>query len=137
MRAIVVTASLLGLLLVAAGAYGGHGAIALEKQAQWHSAFVYGFAHTLGALLAAASPLRTSLKYAAGWAMITGVLLFSGLQILTLILGGIPMTPTPLDQLGFLVPAGGVAFIAGWLLLGLSGLAPALRDEAAPSTDER
>jgi uncharacterized membrane protein YgdD (TMEM256/DUF423 family) len=69
--------------------------------------------------------------------MIAGVLLFSGLQILTLVLGGIPMTPTPLDQLGFLVPAGGVAFISGWLLLGLSGLRPALSDEDGPSTDGR
>ena len=39
------------------------------------------------------------------------------------------MAPTPLDSLGMLVPVGGVAFITGWLMLGLSALMPRRQDE--------
>jgi len=129
MRAIVVAASLVGLLLVAAGASGGHGVVPLEAQERWQSAFIYGFAHTLAAIVAASLPFRHYLQYAAAWAFMLSVVLFSGVQIGKIMLGGIPMTPTPLDQLGFLVPVGGVAFITGWLLLGLSALLTRRSDE--------
>lgn len=122
MRAIVVAASLLGLLLVAAGAAGGHGVVPLEAEGRWQSAFVYGFAHTLAAIVAAALPFRHVLQYVAGWSFVISVLMFSGVQIARIMLGGIAMSPTPLDQLSFLVPVGGVAFIMGWLMLGLSAL---------------
>lgn len=122
MRAIVVAASLVGLLLVAAGASGGHGAVPLDAQARWQSAFIYGFAHTIAAIVAASLPFRHILQYFAGWAFVLSVVLFSGVQIGKIMMGGIAMSPTPLDQLGFLVPAGGVAFIMGWLMLGLSAL---------------
>lgn len=128
MRAIVVAASLLGLLLVAAGASGGHGVVPLEAQARWQSAFVYGFAHTLAAVLAAIMPFRNTLQYVAGWFFVLSVVLFSGVQIAKIMLGGIAMAPTPLDSVSFLVPAGGVAFITGWLMLGLSALMPRRRD---------
>jgi len=129
MRAIVVAASLVGLLLVAAGASGGHGVVPLDAQARWQSAFIYGFAHTLAALLTAVMPFRNTLQYVAGWFFILSVVLFSGLQIAKIMLAGIAMAPTPLDSLGMLVPAGGVAFIMGWLMLGLSALMPRPRDE--------
>ena len=38
MRAIIVAASLIGLLLVAAGAGGGHGVVPAEALARWHTA---------------------------------------------------------------------------------------------------
>jgi uncharacterized membrane protein YgdD (TMEM256/DUF423 family) len=129
MRSIVVAASLLGLLLVAAGASGGHGVVPLEAEARWHSAFIYGFAHTLAAIVAAGLPFRHYLQYAAAWFFILSVLLFSGVQIGKIMLGGIATTPTPLDQLSFLVPLGGVAFITGWLLLGLAALLTRRSDE--------
>ncbi len=122
MRAIVVAASLLGLLLVAAGAGGGHGVVPVEALSRWQSAFVYGFAHTLAAILAAAMPFRHVLQYVAAWSFVLSVVLFSGVQIAKIMLGGIAMSPTPFDQVSFLVPAGGVAFIMGWLMLGLSAL---------------
>ena len=129
MRAIVIAASLLGLLLVAAGASGGHGVVPLEAQGRWQSAFIYGFAHTLAALLAAIMPFRNPLQYVAGWSFVLSVILFSGVQIAKIMLGGIAMAPTPLDSLGMLVPVGGVAFILGWLMLGLSALMPRRQDE--------
>jgi uncharacterized membrane protein YgdD (TMEM256/DUF423 family) len=128
MRALIVAAALLGLLLVAAGAAGGHAMVPLEATGRWHSAFLYGFAHTLAAMIAAILPFRNFLQYAAGWSFVISVPLFSGVQIGKIMLGGIAMTPTPLDAVSFLVPVGGVAFIAGWLLVGLSA-ATAQRQE--------
>jgi uncharacterized membrane protein YgdD (TMEM256/DUF423 family) len=125
MRALIIAASLLGLLLVAAGAAGGHSSVPLEAASRWQSAFLYGFVHVLAATLAAVMPFRSRLQYAAGWAFIVSVPMFSGVQIGKIMLGGIAMTPTPLDGMSFLVPFGGAAFILGWLLLGLSAaLAP-------------
>ena len=125
MRALIIAASLLGLLLVAAGAAGGHNAVPLEAMSRWQGAFLYGFVHVLAAAVAAILPFRSRLQYASGWAFIVSVPMFSGVQIGKIMLGGIAMTPTPLDGLSFLVPFGGAAFILGWLLLGLSAaLAP-------------
>jgi uncharacterized membrane protein YgdD (TMEM256/DUF423 family) len=125
MRALIIAASLLGLLLVAAGAAGGHNSVPLEATARWQSAFLYGFAHVLAAAVAAMLPFHSRLQYASGWAFIVSVPMFSGVQIGKIMLGGIAMTPTPLDGLSVLVPFGGAAFILGWLLLGLAAaLAP-------------
>ncbi|MEQ1609257.1 MAG: DUF423 domain-containing protein [Hyphomonadaceae bacterium] len=121
MRALVVASALLGLLLVAAGAAGAH-AVPIEANRQWQSALLYGFVHTLAAIAAAILPFRNLLQFASGWAFVLSVVLFSGMQIGKIILAGIPMVPTPLDNLTFLVPIGGVAFIVGWLLLGLSAV---------------
>ena len=121
MRAIIVAAALLGLLLVAAGAAGAH-TVPVDANRQWQSALLYGFVHTLAAGVAAMLPFRGWLKLASGWAFVLSVVLFSGVQIAKIMLGGIAMSPTPFDQVGFLVPAGGVAFIMGWLMLGLSAL---------------
>lgn len=120
MRALIIAASLLGLLLVAAGAAGGHSFVPLEMASRWQSAFMYGYVHVLAAIAAAILPFRNRLQYASGWAFIISVPLFSGVQIGKIMMGGIAMTPTTLDGLTILVPFGGGAFIVGWLLLGLS-----------------
>ena len=122
MRALIVAAALLGLLLVAAGAAGGHSMVPSDAAARWQGAFLYGYAHTLAAMIAAILPFHNLLQYAAGWAFVLSVPLFSGVQIGKIMLGGIATTPTPLDSVSFLVPVGGVAFISGWLLLGLSAI---------------
>lgn len=119
MRAIIVAAAFLGLLLVAAGAAGAH-TVPIDANRQWQSALLYGFVHTLAAVAAAMLPFRGWLKLASGWAFVLSVVLFSGVQILKIMMAGIPVVPTPLDGLTFLVPIGGVAFIVGWLLMGLS-----------------
>lgn len=139
MRAIIVASALLGLLLVAAGAAGAH-AVPIEANRQWQSALLYGFVHTLAAIVAAILPFRNLLQFASGWAFVLSVLLFSGVQIGKIMLAGIPTVPTPLDNLTFLVPIGGIAFIVGWLLLGLSAaMSPGPRrpaDEDHPVDEE-
>ena len=119
MRALIIGAALVGLLLVAAGAAGGH-TIALDMTSRWQTAFMYGYVHVLAALVAAILPFSGWMHKAGGWAFLLGVPLFSGVQIGKIMLGGIAMPPTPLDALTLLVPFGGAAFIIGWLLVGLS-----------------
>lgn len=119
MRALIIGAALVGLLLVAAGAAGGH-TIALDMATRWQTAFMYGYVHVLAALAAALLPFRGWMARAGGWAFLLGVPLFSGVQIGRIMMGGIAMTPTPLDNLTLLIPFGGAAFILGWLLVGLS-----------------
>lgn len=120
MRALIIGAALVGLLLVAAGAAGGHTLVPLEMATRWQTAFMYGYVHVLAALVAAMLPFSGWMHKAGGWAFLLGVPLFSGVQIGKITLGGIAMTPTPLDNLTLLVPFGGAAFIIGWLLVGLS-----------------
>jgi uncharacterized membrane protein YgdD (TMEM256/DUF423 family) len=119
MRAIIVAAALLGLLLVAAGAAGAH-TIPIEATRQWDSALLFGFVHAIAAIIAATLPFRSILQLISGWFFVLSVVLFSGVQIGKIMLGGIPVHPTPLDGFTFLIPIGGVAFIVGWLLLGLT-----------------
>lgn len=119
MRALVVAASVCGLVLVAAGAIGAH-AVPVEATGRWDGALLYGFVHTLAALVAALLPFRTRIQLASGWAFMAGVVLFSGVQIAKMMSAS--NGASPFDALTMLVPVGGLAFMAGWLLLGLSAL---------------
>jgi uncharacterized membrane protein YgdD (TMEM256/DUF423 family) len=122
MRALVVAASILGLLLVAAGASGAH-SIPIAEVRQWDNALLYGFVHTLAAIAAVLLPFRNRLQLASGWAFVAAVVLFSGEQIGKQLWAGMAgASSTPLDGLTMLIPIGGVAFIAGWLLMGLAAL---------------
>jgi uncharacterized membrane protein YgdD (TMEM256/DUF423 family) len=132
----MIAASVCGLLLVAAGAVGAHLLAAQEiwppveeplatpryvfPQHQWDSALLYGFVHTLAALVAALSPLGARLKLASAWTFVAGILLFSGIQIGSILLSKPLGGPSPIDGLSMLIPAGGIAFMAGWVLLGVA-----------------
>ena len=119
MRSQVFAAAVCGLLLVATGAIGAH-AVPADLSGRLDGALLFGFVHTLAALAVALLPLPGRLRLASGWMFLAGVVFFSGVQIATL------LTQTdrasPFDALGMLVPVGGVAFMAGWGLLGLAAL---------------
>jgi uncharacterized membrane protein YgdD (TMEM256/DUF423 family) len=119
MKTLVIAAAVCGLGLVAAGAAGAH-MIPVEDADRWDGALLYGFVHTLAALAAALAPMRGRLSAASGWAFLAGVVLFSGIQIARMMTaaGGV----SPFDALTMLVPVGGIAFMAGWVLLGLAAL---------------
>jgi uncharacterized membrane protein YgdD (TMEM256/DUF423 family) len=106
-------------MLVAAGAIGAH-AVPVEATGRWDGALLYGFVHTLAALGAALLPFRSRLQLASGWAFIAGVVLFSGVQIAKMLSASEGVSP--FDALTMLVPVGGLAFMSGWVLLGLSAL---------------
>ena len=109
--------SLLAGLAVAAGAFGAHALRArLEPRLLevWETASRYQMYHAL-ALLAVAwlcerNPGR--LPRGAGLAFLAGIALFSG-SLYAMALSGITV-------LGAITPLGGVAFLTGWVLLGIS-----------------
>jgi uncharacterized membrane protein YgdD (TMEM256/DUF423 family) len=116
-RRLFALGALLGLLGVAAGAFGAHAlrdALTPELLDIWKTAVLYHLVHAV-ALLAAASaanrwPSRAST--AAGWLFFAGIIVFSGsLYALSL---------TGLRGLGAVTPIGGLAFLAGWACLAWS-----------------
>ena len=119
MPQLVVLAAFLGLLLTIAGAVGAH--VIGADDPSWNSAMLFGFVHTLAALVAAALPLAGRLKLAAGWAFLAGVLLFSFALIAR---SGVRSLAAgdPASWLAMSAPVGGLSFMAGWLLLALAGL---------------
>lgn len=117
-RFLLVAAGVLGAVGVALGAFGAHGLQAsLAERGMthaWESAARYQMLHVV-ALLAAAAWVRVARGAAvnrvvwAGRLWCAGILLFSG-SLYWLAAGG----PR---WLGPVTPLGGVAFIAGWLLV--------------------
>ena len=119
----LLAAGLLGLSGVALGAMGAHAlkATLLERgtAVAWETAARYHIIHAV-ALLAVAGWLRIDAEIPrtlANWIVrswVTGVGLFSG-SLYWLAIGG----PR---WLGPVTPLGGVALMAGWLLIALAGL---------------
>lgn len=113
-RAFFFFGAILGALGVAAGAFGAHALKARltpEMLAVFETGVRYHLIHALGLLAAAWASARwpSPAIRAAGWLFVVGVVLFSGsLYVLCL---------TGIRGLGVITPIGGVAFIAGWLLL--------------------
>jgi uncharacterized membrane protein YgdD (TMEM256/DUF423 family) len=114
MRLWIVLGAVNAFLAVAAGAFGAHGLKArlgpdlltiFETGARYH---MY---HSLGliaiGLVAQARP--SPLLSGAGWAMMVGILLFSG-SLYALSLTGV-------RALGAITPIGGLGFLVGWALL--------------------
>ncbi len=106
------------LLAVALGAFGAHALkarIAPELMAVYKTGVEYHFYHALGLLLTGLAALRlpeSACLRGAGWAMLAGIVLFSGsLYLLAL---------TGLAWLGAVTPLGGAAFIAAWALFALA-----------------
>ena len=110
--------AVLGAFAVIVGAFGAHGLESIlsdEKTQVFETGVRYHFYHALAilALAAGSSALWTSpfcLWACRAWAF--GILLFSGS------LYGLAMTQ--LTWLGAITPIGGIAMIAGWVLLALA-----------------
>jgi len=110
-------ASLLAGLAVAAGAFGTHalkGQLTPDALAIWETAARYHLVHALAAVFAADRAGREGGETAAraALAFVIGVLVFGG-TLYALALGGPRL-------LGAVTPLGGVAFMAGWILLATS-----------------
>lgn len=106
--------ALWGFLAVSAGAFGAHGLegrVDLEELAWWETAVQYHLVHALA--LVAFGILRRVVPggQAAGWCFLFGDAVFSG-TLYAMALGGPPW-------LGAVTPVGGVAMLAGWLVLAL------------------
>lgn len=115
-RLFFVAGSLLAGLSVVMGAYATHSTIFDEVQSLWIDKGVrYQMFHSL-ALLCTALVIASHRKKAitavwAGWCFFSGTILFSGSLYF--------MAISSLDA-GYITPMGGILFILGWILLGMS-----------------
>ena len=116
----LITASLLGALAVALGAFGAHGLkriVDAESVATFQTGVQYQVYHTFALLAAAILYERFPNKWIkwAGTCFIIGIVLFSGsLYLLTLLKAA---DRVGLRGVGIITPIGGMFFIAGWLFL--------------------
>lgn len=102
-------------LSVGLGAFGAHGLkakLAPDLLAVYKTGVEYHFYHALGLMavgLVAAQFPQSALVRGSGWAMLAGIVIFSGsLYILSI---------TGVRWLGAVTPIGGVAFLVAWALL--------------------
>lgn len=114
------TATLLGLLTVAMGAFGAHalkGVVSERVVNTFEIAVRYQFLHVITLLITAILFISFSGKYLviAGWCFIAGLILFCGSLY---ILAYSQATVQPgFGWVGPVTPIGGVAFMLGWLFL--------------------
>ncbi len=115
-----IAAALLAFLAVAGGAFGAHGLksrVTTDMLETYQTGIQYQFYHALGLLVVAIvmqifqPGLMLKLS---GWLFIGGIVVFSG-SLYVLVLTGI-------KWLGAITPIGGLAFLAGWICLLISGL---------------
>lgn len=106
-------------LAVAFGAFGAHGlkgVLSADMLANFETGVRYHMYHALAlvAVALAYAQWQKPLLVTAGWLFVAGIVIFSGsLYVLSL---------TGLRWLGAITPIGGVALIAGWVLLAVAVL---------------
>jgi uncharacterized membrane protein YgdD (TMEM256/DUF423 family) len=104
-----------GMLCVALGAFAAHGleqSLSAKALSTMRTAVLYQFLHTLLLLGIVALPdklLNQKLQNRAAQLLLAGIVLFSGSLYLLIFTG--------ISALGMITPIGGLALIAGWLLL--------------------
>lgn len=107
--------ALFAFLAVALGAFGAHslqGTFASGMAEVYETGVRYQFYHALGlfAVAFAITRWKDAPVSLAGWLFVAGIILFSGsLYVLSL---------TGVRWLGAITPLGGLAFLAGWAILG-------------------
>ncbi len=108
-------------LAVMLGAFGAHGLkdrLDAYSMAVYEKAVLYHFLHALGILLVAllgrAGAIGAAGQARVAWLLLVGIVLFSG-SLYVLAVSGV-------RALGAVTPLGGLAFIAGWLLLAYEAL---------------
>jgi uncharacterized membrane protein YgdD (TMEM256/DUF423 family) len=99
---------------VGTGAFGAHGLkarVTPDMLAIWETASRYQMYHAVGLIAAAWIWARwpSGAATAAGWLFVAGTVIFSG-SLYALTLSGV-------RGLGAITPIGGLAFIAGWIVL--------------------
>jgi len=115
----IILGSLLAALAVGLGAIGAHALktqLSSEQLATYHTAVQYQMYHAIGLVLIGLLSFHRQSRFvdAAGWSMLVGIILFSGLLYAWL--------GTGQRILAHLVPVGGVAFIIGWVLMAIGAL---------------
>jgi len=113
----IIAGAINGFLAVALGAFGAHlleGRVADKYLSTWGTAVQYQMFHALalvaiGILMSSKTLGHVSQLNVAGYLILAGIIIFSGsLYVLSL---------TGISILGAITPIGGVAFLAGWIML--------------------
>jgi uncharacterized membrane protein YgdD (TMEM256/DUF423 family) len=103
-------AAAIGFLAVALGAFGAHGLEAVFKQNglgdRWETASFY---HAVHAAVLIAISRGENFSRVAWWLFTTGIIIFSGTLYI--------LAATGTRWLGAITPIGGLALLAGWLVL--------------------
>jgi len=107
-------AALLGLLAVAAGAFGAHAAPDPATRELLRTGAQYQGLHALAAVVCFAALAAVRGSRIAGWLFVAGACLFGG--SLDLLAAGAPRV------VGAITPLGGLCLMAGWLWLALGAL---------------
>ena len=102
----------LGVVLGALSAHAAKGAAHPEAARLMQTAVLYQLVHGLGLLIVGA----LARPAASPWLVASGALLLAGIVLFCGSLWYLAMTG---KSLGFVAPAGGLAFIAGWIALAL------------------
>jgi uncharacterized membrane protein YgdD (TMEM256/DUF423 family) len=110
---------LLAALAVGLGALGAHALksqLTAEQLETFHTAVHYQMIHAIGLILIGLLSVYHQSRWfdLSGWAMLVGIILFSGFLFLWLATGR--------RFFVYPVPVGGIAFIIGWLLLAIGAL---------------
>ena len=109
----VLFGSVSAFIAVAAGAFAAHALktrLAPEHLTAFETAARYQMYHAFGLFVAASLTQRGwRLAPPAGWLFLMGTVLFSGSLYLLAVTG--------ISRFGMITPVGGLAFLAGWLLL--------------------
>ncbi len=117
-RKIIITASIIGLLGVIAGAFGAHGLDPLftPKQKEiWRTAVQYQFYHAFVLLFLSYFKADVKAIRLSYYLFTIGILFFSG--SLYLLACADLLGITNLSYIGPITPLGGLLFIAGWASL--------------------
>ncbi|BAB07547.1 DUF423 domain-containing protein [Halalkalibacterium halodurans] len=118
MKLFLLLGSIVMGLSVIIGAFGAHGLeprLSERMMKNYQTGVQYQMIHGIGILvvgLVGLKMLPSALLSAAGWSFFVGILLFSGSLY--------AMALTGVTKLGAITPIGGLAFIAGWILLGIA-----------------
>ena len=117
LRSFLMLAAFFGFTGVALGAFAAHGLknrLSADYLAIFHTGVTYQLVHTLALLCVAllATHIPGRIVTWAGISFVIGIILFSGSLYL--------LTMTGIGKLGIITPFGGVAFLIGWLCLGLA-----------------
>ena len=112
----IATGALLMAAAVGLGAFGAHGLrsrLDAYSMSVYEKAVFYHFVHALGilavALMARMHAISISGQERVAWLLLAGIVIFSG-SLYSLAISGVRI-------LGAITPIGGLAFIAGWILL--------------------
>jgi uncharacterized membrane protein YgdD (TMEM256/DUF423 family) len=137
-RSWIILGSLSAAMAVGMGAFGAHGLEGWletnwpddwgKRLSNWKTAANYQMYHSIGMLivgLVARFTQRTAVVNLSGCAMLSGILLFSGL------LYGWVFTDSRIMVM--IVPVGGTLFMVGWMLLGVAMIGSKAR---APHTHD-